>query len=229
MVKIRYSELSAGLHVSAESNGRHTVIYLQPGLTPAQRRAALIRVRSGARMGHGPRLSAAGMVLAVGADRLRTTVRNGAAAMRGHPLLLLPPLIVLVSGAIVFVLMSFVTLTVPQRGHFVAAPPAFAPRSATHHGGPAGKTGPAAIPGALDRDPPAPGTGGKAGPGPTRTTTSAPPPAGSHSPVPVLSGSPPTGSPSPTPAPSPDPAPTPSASASGTCLQIGPLGLCLNL
>jgi hypothetical protein len=114
MVKIRYSELPAGLHVRAESRGRDTVIYLLPGLTPAQRRAALIRVRSSSRVGQGPRLPAASMALAIGTDRLRTTVTNGAAAMRGHPVLLLPPLVLLVSSAIVFVLMSFVTLTVPQ-------------------------------------------------------------------------------------------------------------------
>src|ERR1700723_3335145 len=114
MVKIRYSELPAGLHVRAEARGRDTVIYLLPGLTPAQRRAALIRVRSSSRMGHGPRLPAASMAMAVGADRLRPTVPNGAAARRGPPVLLLPPLILLVSGAIVFVLMSFVTLTVHE-------------------------------------------------------------------------------------------------------------------
>jgi hypothetical protein len=51
------------------------------------------------------------MAVAVSADRLRTTAGNGLAAMRGHPLLLLPPLILLVSAAIVFVLMSFVTVT----------------------------------------------------------------------------------------------------------------------
>lgn len=56
------------------------------------------------------------MAMAVSADKLRTTLRNGAAATRGHPLLLLPPLILLISGAIIFVLMSFVTMTVPQHG-----------------------------------------------------------------------------------------------------------------
>ena len=116
MVKIRYSELPAGLHVTAEQHGGDTIIYLQPGLTPAQRRAALIRVRSSARMGQGPDLTSISMAMAVSADKLRTTLRNGAAATRGHPLLLLPPLILLVSGAIIFVLMSFVTMTVPQHG-----------------------------------------------------------------------------------------------------------------
>ena len=83
MVKIRYSELPAGLHVSAEHDGRDTIIYLQPGLTAEQRRAALVRVRSSARMGHWPGITSFGMAMAVSADKLRTTFRNGAAAMRG--------------------------------------------------------------------------------------------------------------------------------------------------
>ena len=66
MVKIRYSELPAGLHVSAKKHGRRAIIYLQPGLTAAERRAALVRVRKGSRMGHGPALSACGIALADG-------------------------------------------------------------------------------------------------------------------------------------------------------------------
>jgi hypothetical protein len=113
MVRIRYSELPAGLHVSAKRHGGRTTIYLLPGLTAAERKAALARVRSSARLGHGPPLPAAGMAVAVGVDRARTTMRNGAFAMRSHPVLLLPPLILLVSSAIVFVLMSVVTVTIP--------------------------------------------------------------------------------------------------------------------
>jgi len=112
MVKIRYSELPVGLHVAAKADGRHTVVYLLPGLTPTQRRAALIRVRSSARMGQGPRLPALGIALALMADRVRMTARNSVAAMRGHPMLLLPPLIILVSSVIMLMLMSFVTLSV---------------------------------------------------------------------------------------------------------------------
>ena len=110
MVKIRYSDLPVGLHVIAEREGRDTVVYLLPGLTPAQRRAALLRVRSSARMGHGPGLPAFGMALAIVIDRVRTTARNGVVAMRAHPMLLLPPMIVLVSSAIVVMLMSFVSV-----------------------------------------------------------------------------------------------------------------------
>jgi hypothetical protein len=226
MVKIRYSELPAGLHVSAERRGRHTIVYLLPGLTAAQRRAALIRVRSSARMGHGPRLPAVRMAVALGSDRLRTTVRNGAAAMRGHPLLLLPPLILLVSGGIVFLLMSFVTLTVRQ--HDRAQPPApaavrvasprghsLAPDPDPSRADPAGVTGP---------------VGQGAGGSHHHKPAASPAPSSSSpgSTVPILSSSP-ASSPTSSPSPSPDPSPSPSASQSQTCLKIGPLGLCVGL
>jgi hypothetical protein len=227
MVKIRYSELPAGLHVRAEARGRDTVIYLLPGLTPAQRRAALIRVRSSSRMGHGPRLPAASMAMAVGADRLRTTVTNGAAAMRGHPVLLLPPLILLVSGAIVFVLMSFVTLTVHEhdRAQSPASSVTIPDSSASKHGG---GSRPARDQSAVGPSSPAPGTSDRGRPEPT--ATAAPAPSGSTSPIPTLSAPVPSVSPtSPTSSPSPDPTPSPSASDAGTCLKLGPLGLCLSV
>ncbi len=138
MVKIRYSELPAGLHVAVEADGRGAIIYLLPGLTPAQRRAALIRARSSARMGQGPPLPALGMAAAVAADRARTTFINGAAAMRRHPMLLLPPLIVLVSGALVVVLTSIVTLTIPSH----SKPSSFSgPRVVNPHPRPYGNSG----------------------------------------------------------------------------------------
>jgi hypothetical protein len=121
MVKIRYSELPAGLHVVAKACRRGTVVYLLPGLTPAQRRAALVRVRSSARMGQGPPMPTLSMALAVTADRARTTTRNGAAALRRHPMVLLPPLIAVLASAIVFVLMSFVTLTIAPPDNAAAA------------------------------------------------------------------------------------------------------------
>jgi hypothetical protein len=224
MVKIRYSELPAGLHVSAERRGRHTIVYLLPGLTAAQRRAALIRVRSSARMGHGPRLPAVSMAVALGSDRLRTTVRNGAAAMRGHPLLLLPPLILLVSGGIVFLLMSFVTLTVRQ--HDRAQPPApaavggasprghlVAPDPDPSQVEPAGVTGPTGQGGSHHHKPAASPAPSSSSPGST---------------IPILSSSP-ASSPTSSSSPSPGPSPSPSASQSQTCLKIGPLGLCVSL
>jgi hypothetical protein len=228
MVKIRYSELRAGLHVQAESRGRDTVIYLLPGLTPAQRRAALIRVRSSSRVGQGPRLPAASMALAIGADRLRTTVTNGAAAMRGHPVLLLPPLVLLVSSAIVFVLMSFVTLTVPQHDRAQSSTPSYVVRPGTR---PAHGSSSRQPSGHLVLAPSSSGPGtSDHGRRPQPTASPTPALSGSASPIPVLSGPSPTASPtSATPSPTPDPTPSPSESQSGTCLKLGPLGLCLTL
>ena len=53
MIKIRYADLPAGLHIRAVARGKDTIIFLLPGLTPPQRQAALRRARSSARMGHG--------------------------------------------------------------------------------------------------------------------------------------------------------------------------------
>jgi hypothetical protein len=131
MVKIRYAELPAGLHVTAEADRLDTVVYLQPGLTTGQRRAALIRVRSSARMGQGPTLSGIAMARALAADRVRTTTRIGAAAMRRRPMLLLP-VIVMVASAVVFVLMSSAPMTAASRNKFPSAVPSL--RIGTRHG-----------------------------------------------------------------------------------------------
>ena len=55
MIRIRYrgpNELSPGLHAAAEQRGRRTTVYLLSGLTAAERRSALRRLRLTARMGH---------------------------------------------------------------------------------------------------------------------------------------------------------------------------------
>jgi hypothetical protein len=105
VIKMRYADLPGGLHAHAEARGRHTVIYLLPGLTVSQRRAALRRLRSGARVGHGPRLSGAGIARAAAADRVRTNLKNAAAALRVHPGILAPPLVLSVAAAVAFVLL----------------------------------------------------------------------------------------------------------------------------
>jgi hypothetical protein len=99
MVKIRYSELPAGLHVATEADDGCTIVYLKPGLTREQRKDALTVARRSARFGHGPSLPVLDMTFALAADRTRTTARIVASAMRKHPLLLLPVL-VLVLGII---------------------------------------------------------------------------------------------------------------------------------
>jgi len=99
MVKIRYAELPAGLHVATEADDRCTIVYLKPGLTHAQRKDALTVARRSARFGHGPSLPTLDMAFALAADRTRTTGRIVASAMRKHPLLLLP-LLVMILGII---------------------------------------------------------------------------------------------------------------------------------
>ncbi len=219
MVKIRYSDLPAGLHVTVETDGRSTIIYLLPGLTPSQRRAALTRVRSSGRMGQGPSLPAAGMARAVAADRITTTVSNGAAAMRRHPMLLLPPLIVLVSTALVFALTSFVTLSGPHRTKAApipsTGPTVVGPRKQGHSRPPA--TEPPATRGPQPLTPVTSLTTSPAAPG-----HSAPP----ASPSPSAYKSPPPG-PSPSPSSPLPPAPTPTPSPTSSCINFGLLGVCL--
>jgi hypothetical protein len=228
MVKIRYAELPAGLHVTAQADRRGTVVYLLPGLTPVQRRAALIRVRSSARMGHGPRLPVLAMAIAIAADRVRTTTRIGAAAARGHPMLFLPPLVVLVSSAIVFTLMSFVTLTVSPHGQAAPAAlplptlgadvqsspsPSPSPSKRHHHRRPAHSlSGYATV-----------------SPSPSASVSTAAGRRHPSGPKPSPSDSPTLGSPSPSPSPSPQPSPSPSPSSSGTCINLGPFGLCVKV
>jgi len=224
MVKIRYSELPAGLHVAVEPDGRGAIIYLLPGLTPAQRRAALIRARSSARMGQGPPLPALGMTAAVAADRARTTFINGAAAMRRHPMLLLP--IALVSGALVVVLTSVATLTIPSH----SKPSSFSgPRVVNPHPRPYGD-GSIASPSSTGSA----SSGAAAGQRRTLSPGSATAAPGGVQPAPAPSPSSfqppaPSASPDPTPAASGSPTPSASASESGNCIKLGPLGLCVNV
>jgi hypothetical protein len=112
MVKIRYANLPGGLHVRAVTHGRHTVIYLLPGLTLEQRRAALRRVRSSARMGQRPPIPAAGLTRAVIADRVLTTVRNLVGAVRLHPAMFAPLVVILLSAAVAFFVLSSVSIKI---------------------------------------------------------------------------------------------------------------------
>lgn len=212
MIKIRYADLPAGLHVRAETTGANTIIYLLPGLTHAERRAALLRARSSASMGHGPRLPATGVAAAVARDRAAATARNGAAAFRAHPLLLLPPVLIIASATLAYVMLSAVSITFPQ------AAPGGPARSAP--AGP-GAPGPAAAVGAPARKSLSPRA--SASPSPPEPGSSSPA-GGSGSPGPGPSGSPPPDpvASSPPPAPSPTPSPSPSI-----CLDLGLIGLCL--
>ena len=227
MVKIRYMDLPAGLHVSAEKHGRTTVIYLLPGLTAEQRRAAIVRARSSGRMGLGPELPPVALALAIGADRVRMTLRNGLAATRSHPVVLLPALILCVSSAIVFMVVSLVTVVPSQTGRsfsqLFGGPPPVSRMNGRHPPEGAGRD-PAA---GRRSTSPAPAV-----PSPISTLPSSvmPPPVPS-SPIPVLSPAPsPSPSPSPSPpSPSPSPSPASSPGPAATCVKLGPLGLCVSI
>ena len=234
MIKIRYADLPGGLHVRAVARGRDTVIYLVPGLTVDQRRAALRRARSSARMGHGPPLSATGVTCAMVADRIRTTVGNAAAAMRVHPAMFVPITVVILSATVAYFLLMSVTIKVrpPQAG---SADPALIPPVAAAAGPSRGSEPPYSrqpgraggpAPGSPSPSRPAvpaprPSGGGRASPGPIPSPTPGPPPPGR--------GQPPGPAPSPAPSPTPSPSPSPSPTGSGLCVDVGPLGVCLSL
>lgn len=85
MIHVRYKELSPGLHGKAERSGRGTTVYLLPGLTGGQRKAALRRLRQEASRGLCPELRRPDLAVALAADRFRVGVRNTAAVVRLHP------------------------------------------------------------------------------------------------------------------------------------------------
>ncbi|HYK69196.1 MAG TPA: hypothetical protein VEV45_14720 [Streptosporangiaceae bacterium] len=115
MVKIRYAELPAGLHVATEAGDRCTIVYLKPGLTREQRKDALTVARRSARFGHGPSLPPLDMAFALAADRTRTTARIALSATRKHPLLLVPVLALVLSIIAAGILASAAMVTVTPR------------------------------------------------------------------------------------------------------------------
>src|SRR5579859_1025050 len=122
MIKIRYrdpNELSPGLHAAAERHGRNTTVYLLPGLSAAQRRSALRRLKISARRGYDPRLPAGQLAVALLADRIRTSVGRAGAVFRSHPAGSTVPVMVVSAGAIAFLALSAVSIRVihaPPRG-----------------------------------------------------------------------------------------------------------------
>lgn len=222
MIRIRYATLPEGLHAQARRENGHTILYLRPGLSSEQRREALRRARQTARMGHGPRLPAAGVALALAADRTRWTLRNVVAAARHHPVGA-GMLAALVAGGVVSYSL-FVTVTV----HLISPQIQTLPPNLPHPT----VSVPAPVPAGGSR-PRSPGAkpGGSAGGGssyPTSTVASVPvtgSPGSGRSPTPAPPG------PSPSPSPS---SPTPSGGGgggggTGLCLTVGPLGVCISL
>jgi hypothetical protein len=113
VIRIRYRDLSTGLHGKAERTAPQTTVYLQPGLTMAQRKAALRRLRQEAQRGCGPRLPAGQLALALAADRARLAIRQVLSIIRLHPATALAPALFVGLSAAMFL---------------VAAVPAQAPR-----------------------------------------------------------------------------------------------------
>jgi len=254
MIRVRYrdsNELSPGLHAAAKRHGRTTTVYLLPGLTKAERRSALRRLRLSARMGHCPRLPAGQLALALFADRIRTGIGRAGAVLRLHPAGSTLPVMVLSGGAIAFLLFSTVSIRVLHS-------PRTAPESAS---GP----GPVATAGAIPITGSQGGAAGLAGSDPSRqaippgqggsgTSGSGTGANGSGGGTTLSGGADPTPAPSQAggsgsgssgggsssssapsqPASSSSSAPQPAPSApqpapGGLCVKVGPLGLCLNV
>lgn len=113
MIRIRYSaDLQPGLNGHAERHGHTTVVYLLPGLTPAERAATLRRMRQHGRMGVGPHLSAGGLLIALVADRFRAAFGQAGAIVRTHPAGSTFPVMV-ISGAVAgFLILSAMSVRI---------------------------------------------------------------------------------------------------------------------
>jgi hypothetical protein len=166
MVKIRYAELPAGLHVATEAADRCTIVYLKPGLTKAQRKDALTVARRAARFGHGPSLPTLDMAFALAADRTRAATRIFTVAMRKHPLLLLP-LVALVAGIIAAGVLASGAIVITAPPHLRSAQSG---DLSQFNLGPLGSLGPSPSP-APSHDAPSSGAPGSAGGRSTQTTS----------------------------------------------------------
>jgi hypothetical protein len=110
VIRIRYKSLAPGLHGKVERRARGVTVYLLPGLTGKQRKAVLRRLRQEASRGCGPGLPLPQLAVALGADWIRTNLKNTAAVIRLHPAGSLLP------AAAASVLMTlFVMAPVPAR------------------------------------------------------------------------------------------------------------------
>jgi hypothetical protein len=243
MIKIRYRDLSPGLHAAAERHGRSTTIYLIPGLTAPQRQAALRRLRLSARMGHCPRLPAGQFALALLADRVRTMLSQVGAMFRLHPAACMVPVMMASGAMITFVALSGLSVRMlpgPQGRPALGAPaPAASARAV-----PAAQPSP--TPGTRQADsdagqvtsirsspsgppaPTAPGPGGGS-PGGGGTPGATPDPGSTASSSPP---DPPGGSSLPTQSPPAQDVMLPTVPAAisggGLCLTVGPLGICVD-
>jgi hypothetical protein len=241
VIKIRYSsELQPGLNGKADRRGRDTVVYLLPGLTPVQRAAALRRLRQHGRMGIGPRLPAGQLLIALFADRIRTTFGQAGAIVRTHPAGSTLPVVVVSAAVAGFLVLSAVSIRVihqPQAGgpgdpgstRIAAGTSGPAPdgsqRANPGQNGPSGQPGDGPVSGApgqsagiggAPRGGTSPGTGAGGGAGGSSSSPGANPganPGGGTTLTGTAATSPPSSpATSPTPGPAGSPAPSPAAS-----------------
>ncbi|MBO0806987.1 MAG: hypothetical protein J2P32_01625 [Actinobacteria bacterium] len=223
MIKIRYRPLPEGLHAEAQAQGRHTIVYLRPGLSSEQRRDALRRARQTARMGHGPQLPAPALAWALGVDRVTGTLRTTFAAVRCHPLGA-TMIVAVLAGAVVtyslFVTVSVRYLYPRAQGGRPPVPTVTEPAGQGSAGGSPGHS-PSGSPG---------GSGGSSRavtPREVSTPVASSPSAANPAPRPSPS---PTARSRPSPAASgPSPSPSPSPTSTALCVNVGTLGVCVKL
>ena len=235
LIKIRYSDLQPGLHASAETEGKHIVVYLVPGLSPRDRQSAIDRLRASAKVGHGPKLPAIPLALALIADRITVDSRNAVAAARLRPAGLAIPAVVLAGAGVLYALLVTVSLQmgVPATSALtleplpvVSAPgsagPSYQPSTGgIHSAAPARGSQLSGAQGAGPARRTAPGSRPRA-----QATSPGEPPTGSAPPPPPPSPSP---SPSRTRRPSPRPSPTRTRGGGGGgrhCINLGLIRIC---
>ena len=154
MIRIRYRDLAPGLHGKVERCARGVTVYLLPGLTGKQRKAVLRRLRQEASRGCGPGLPMPQLAVALGADWIRTNLKNAAAVVRLHPAGSLLPV------AAACVLMTLFVMAAPVR---IARVPGGGPGgSPAVRGGASAPARPVAGPGAGLGSTSGPGTGSRA-------------------------------------------------------------------
>jgi hypothetical protein len=206
VIRICYSsELQPGLHGRVERHGRRTFIYLLPGLTPQQRRAALRRMRQQGRMGIGPRLPAVQLAAALLADRVSTAFGQAGAIVRVHPAGSTLPVMAVSVAIASFLVLSALSV------HIVHVPPQAAGGSTVVASAPAGRVD-QPLPSPSGEQPVSPVSGAPSGRSSGASSHAVRPPApGGIAPTPSgASGSNPVTGPvaSPGPSRSPSPAPT---------------------
>jgi hypothetical protein len=112
VIRVRYQDGSSGSHRGTGLYGtakrcpQGVTIYLVPGLTGRQRQAVIRRLRQEASRGCGPELPLPGLLVALGADRVRVAVKLTAAAVRLHPAAMLLPTGLVAAGMLLLVLTS---------------------------------------------------------------------------------------------------------------------------